>query len=45
MERLLAIIGGCTVVYAAIKLNNWIVAVRLDEALRVRGIDPLKRPA
>lgn len=45
MERLLAVIGGCTLVYAAIKLNNWIVAVRVDDALRNRGIDPHKRPA
>lgn len=45
MERLLAIIGGCAVMYAAIKLNNWIVAVRVDDALRDRGIDPHKRTA
>lgn len=38
MERLLAIIGGCTVAYAAYKLNSWIVAVRVDEALRAHGV-------
>ena len=43
MERFLAIVGGCTLFYAAIKLNNWIVAVRVDDALRVRGINPHQR--
>lgn len=37
IKNLLALIGTGVVVYAAVKVNNWIVAIRVEEELKRRG--------
>lgn len=37
IKNLLAVIGAGTVVYVAVKINSWIVAIRVQEELNRRG--------
>lgn len=37
IKNLLAVVGTVTVVYVAVKINNWIVAIRVQEELNRRG--------
>lgn len=37
IKNLLAVIGAGTVVYVAVKINNWIVAIRVQEEINRRA--------
>lgn len=37
IKNLLAVIGTGVVMYAVVKINNWIVAIRVDEEIKRRG--------
>ncbi len=39
IKNMLAVIGTGVVIYALVKINGWIVAIRVDEELKRRGYD------